>query len=58
MKETTIFIADDRKKTNSYSSTFFTFHKKTFPSCGSPYIFQNFSFRRFDSARPLLVRFF
>nr|DAS50795.1 MAG TPA: hypothetical protein [Caudoviricetes sp.] len=37
----------------------FTFHKKTFPVCGvSLYFLKIISFRRFDSARPLLVTFF
>lgn len=48
--------ADDRA--NSYS-TFLLFIVLTFPGYGvSLYFLKIFSFRRFDSARPLLVRFF
>nr|DAX63586.1 MAG TPA: hypothetical protein [Caudoviricetes sp.] len=39
MKETTIFIADDRTKANSYSSTFLLFIKKLSQFVGSSYIF-------------------
>nr|DAY99532.1 MAG TPA: hypothetical protein [Caudoviricetes sp.] len=47
----------DKKPT--VTSARFTFHKKTFPVCGvSLYFLKIISFRRFDSARPLLVRFF
>ena len=50
--------ADDRTKANSYS-TFLLFIVLTFPVYGvSLYFLKIFSFRRFDSARPLLVRFF
>lgn len=50
--------ADDRAKP-TVTAARFTFHKKTFPVCGvSLYFFKIFSFRRFDSSRPLMVRFF
>nr|DAD70347.1 MAG TPA: hypothetical protein [Siphoviridae sp. ctVsq1] len=41
------------KKLTVTAARFLLFIKKTFPSCGSPYVFKNFSFWRFDSARPL-----
>nr|DAN66866.1 MAG TPA: hypothetical protein [Caudoviricetes sp.] len=43
---------------NSYSSTFLLFIKNFAPCGVSLYFLKIFSFRRFDSARPLLVRFF
>lgn len=50
--------ADDRAKPTVTAARFY-FHKKLFPGYGiSLYFFKIFSFRRFDSARPLLVRFF
>nr|DAS52016.1 MAG TPA: hypothetical protein [Caudoviricetes sp.] len=42
MKETTIFIADDRTKANSYISTFLLFIKKLCPSWGLLIFFKNF----------------